>query len=271
MSETELDATCVWIFDGAPNAPTLPLAEALPTCVIAADNGLTHALALGFVPAVLVGDFDSVSPATIKQWQDRWSENQPAQPPPLIERHQSDKDESDLELALQFASQLNPQRVVVLSGGAGRLDHLLISTLGLALWANAGLAVSAYVGSSFVQPIAQGNTQQLDLAPDSVLTLLAVGGPANVRTSGLRWNLSLDQTLAPGSSRGLSNEPDSNERGVTRGNGQEQPTVHVAAGTVLAIVSPTSPGHDDPSATDPGTPGPGAGNQRATGPLSADQ
>ena len=43
-------------------------------------------------------------------------------------------------------------------------------------------------------------------APGERLTLLAVGGPATgITTTGLRWALT-DGTLAPGSSRGVSNE-----------------------------------------------------------------
>lgn len=215
-----LDATCVWVFDGGPNPPVVPPDETPPTCVLAADGGLLHATAVGFVPDVLIGDLDSVSDTAVRQWQ------QESGPGSRLERHSPDKEASDLELALAFAAGLNPESVIVLSGGQGRLDHLLIATLCMGRWANKGLALTAYVGDSVVIPIAQGVTHPLVLGSDSVLTLLAVGGPARLATQGLRWNLSADEVLEPGSSRGLSNEP-----------AQANPAVSVHAGTVLAIVT----------------------------------
>ncbi len=220
--------------------------------MIAVDNGLDHALALGFTPSALIGDCDSVSDEGLQQWQEQWQTiTAKTGQEPLTERYESEKDESDLELALMFANKLDPGKVVVLSGGAGRLDHLLIGTLGLTNWAKKGLDLKAYVGDSLVLPVTQGDTRTLDLAPDSILSLLAVGGPARVNTSGLRWNLTADYTLLPGSSRGLSNKPALLTEPVKPGSGQSdtgvpttgltnpaQVQLHVESGTVLAIVSP---------------------------------
>ncbi len=244
MTHSSLNPTCVWIFDGGPDTPAAPTDETPPTCVIAVDSGLDHALSLGFTPSVLIGDRDSVSDAGLRQWQEQWQLiTARTGQEPLEERHKSEKNESDLELALIFASKLRPRKVVVLSGGAGRLDHLLIGTLGLANWAKEGFDLKAYVGSSLVLPLAQGDIRTLDLTPDSVLTLLAVGGPAQVNTDGLRWNLTSDYTLLPGSSRGLSNKPARLlpvESGWpnTKQTSTEQAQLHVKNGTVLAIVSP---------------------------------
>ncbi|HCB34986.1 MAG TPA: thiamine diphosphokinase [Acidimicrobiaceae bacterium] len=258
--QPDLDPACVWVFDGAPDPPVLPWVvppdlpprgrspvgapdEPAPTCIVAVDRGLVHATALGFVPDVVVGDLDSVGRADLDRWRK-------ARPDGLLRRHPTDKDASDLDLALEFAGTLGPDRVVVLSGGGGRLDHLLTSVLCLGRPEHARLPLTAYVGKSVVLPIAQGATRELPqllpllVAADAwpaagrrqapaILTLLAVGGPATLETSGLRWNLTADDTLPAGSSRGLSNEAAPAEPGTVA----EPPRVRVLAGTVVAIAS----------------------------------
>ncbi len=242
-----LDPTCVWIFDGGPNTAVLPTNPThaspvpQPTCVIAADSGLEHATALGFTPDVLVGDLDSVSEMAVRQWQEATAGAG------IIEQHPPTKDLSDLELALEFASRLKPGRVVVLSGGAGRLDHVLTAMLCLAGWANNGLKLDAYVGNARVVPVTAGTKTSLDLTGDQVLTLLAVGGPARVNTTGLRWDLTEDHPLLPNSSRGLSNEP-----AADRSADRRPAEIHVAEGIVLAIIAERDAGHENsPSATSP--------------------
>jgi thiamine pyrophosphokinase len=60
--------------------------------VIAADGGLRHAARLGLAPDLLVGDLDSVAPTDLDAY--------PGLP---VERHPTDKDALDLELALDAA------------------------------------------------------------------------------------------------------------------------------------------------------------------------
>ena len=56
-------------------------------------------------------------------------------------------------------------------------------------------------------------------APGERLSLLAVGGPASgVTTTGLRWPLA-DDTLEPGSSRGVSNEFTGTEAAISLTSG----------------------------------------------------
>jgi thiamine pyrophosphokinase len=84
--------------------------------VIAADNGAEHALALGVHVDLAVGDFDSISADGLAELERAGAQ---------LERYPSDKDATDLELALTAAAARQPRRIVVLGGTAGRLDHLL--------------------------------------------------------------------------------------------------------------------------------------------------
>ena len=62
--------------------------------LIAADGGLTHMQALGFVPDLLIGDLDSVTDDQVN-----WAQSKGAK----VMKFPMDKDETDLELALHEA------------------------------------------------------------------------------------------------------------------------------------------------------------------------
>jgi thiamine pyrophosphokinase len=163
--------------------------------VIAADSGLDHALALGFTPDVVVGDLDSVTADALARARDAGAD---------VEPHPAEKDETDLELALRRAVALGVQRVTVIGGGGGRHDHLLANALVLGHDDYAGLAVDALVGRARLTVIR--DRAELHGAPGSFLSLLPLGGPARgIRTEGLRYPLR-DEELAPGTTRGVSNE-----------------------------------------------------------------
>jgi thiamine pyrophosphokinase len=181
--------TVVVVAGGSP--PSARAAEALPpdAPVIAADGGADHALALGLEIELAVGDFDSGSPPEAAR---------------RVERHPSDKDATDLELALRAALALEPRRILVVGGIEGRLDHLLGELLILAAEDYAGVELDAVLGDALVHVVRGERT--LTGTPGELVSLFALGGPAaGIVTEGLRYPLA-GETLEPGSSRGLSNE-----------------------------------------------------------------
>lgn len=83
--------------------------------VYAVDEGLQKVHALGLKPCYIIGDFDSVSEELLQKYQ--------ATP---IMRHQSMKDETDTELALQFCVESGKYRkIVICNDMQGRFDHAL--------------------------------------------------------------------------------------------------------------------------------------------------
>ncbi len=81
--------------------------------IIAADGGADLCRDIHIYPHYLVGDFDSVSQDTKKQF----SRSQ------IIER--PSQDYTDLEKALQFALELHPKSITVFSAFGRRGDHTL--------------------------------------------------------------------------------------------------------------------------------------------------
>jgi thiamine pyrophosphokinase len=167
-------------------------AEAL---IIAADSGLEHVHTLGRHADLVVGDMDSVSPAALARAVSAGSE---------VEEHPTDKDATDLELALGAARRAGATRVTVLGAGGGRLDHFLANVVLFAAPDWASFELHALVGDAHVVVVRE--RVELRGPIGSIVSLLAAAGPVTgVRTSGLRWPLS-DDPLAAGTTRGISNE-----------------------------------------------------------------
>ncbi len=163
--------------------------------VVAADSRLRHIYALGLRPDVVVGDLDSVSAADLARAE---LEGTP------IERHPTDKDATDLELALDAARARGVTDVIVIGTGGGRLDHELAGFALLAAPQWATMRITAFVGTARLTVVHDHAT--LDGSLGSTVTLLAAGGPASgVTTKGLRWPLT-DADLSPTSTLGVSNE-----------------------------------------------------------------
>jgi thiamine pyrophosphokinase len=162
--------------------------------VVAADGGLDRALALGLAVDIVIGDLDSVSDAALAAAEAAGTR---------VVRHPAAKDATDLELALDEAVALGARRVLVVASADGRLDHLLASLELLGADRYAELELDAAVGDALVHVIR--GRRVLAGTPGDLVSLIPVAGPVGgVTTSGLEYPLS-GETLAPGTTRGVSN------------------------------------------------------------------
>ena len=179
-----------------PAAPVDPLAPPCsPDVVIAADSGWYEARRRGLVPDELHGDLDSVLDDDVEE---------AVRLGVGIHRYPTDKDATDLELALDRAVGLGAERLVVIGPGGGRLDHQLGELLLLASEKYAHLEVDARLGGSSVHPV-RGGPRTISGRRGTSVSIVPIAGPATVSTTGLRWPLVAEQ-LDPGSTRGISNE-----------------------------------------------------------------
>jgi thiamine pyrophosphokinase len=184
----------VVVSGGKPPRPSAGGSFAPGVPVVAADRGLEHARALGLEVTTVVGDMDSVSPDALA-----WARARGAR----IDTYPEDKDATDLELALDAALELVPERILVLTGDGGRLDHLLATALVLGSPRYAEVAIDAEIGDSSAH-VVRGE-RVLSGAPGKLVSLLPLHGPAEgVTTAGLRYPL-VAETLGSGSTRGISN------------------------------------------------------------------
>ena len=177
------------------------------TFVIAVDRGLEHALALGLQPDLLVGDLDSVDELAVRAAELAGTS---------IEKHPSDKDATDLELALEAAARHRPgDAVTVVSGGGGRFDHDHAVPAVIAGTARPGASVRAFIGRAEIVALRGPDHIEVIGEPGSLVSLLPVAGAAvGVSISGVRWPLR-DAVLDPFAGRAVSNELVSAHAGVT--------------------------------------------------------
>ena len=168
-------------------AQDLPLAD----MVVAADSGYEAAVALGFRVDVVVGDLDSIA-------------TDPLPDHVIVERHDVDKDQTDLDLALELAMREDPERVVVVGGAGGRHDHELAAfqLICSPRW-RAVNELDWISNRSRSHVVRRHRVVHGDIG--ATVTLLAVGEQVEgLTTRGLAWELR-DATLEPGSTWGVSN------------------------------------------------------------------
>ena len=177
-----------------------PIADSLASLLrsadllIAVDGGLRHCAAVAAWPHLLIGDLDSAPTELVDRARRSGV---------LIEEHPTDKEATDLELALERADQQGADAVTVVAPFGGRLDHQLaiVSLLASDRWQE--IAIAATDGHR--QILIVRSAGQVSTPVGTTLSLLAWNGPAHgVTTRGLRWPL-VQETLQVGSTRGVSN------------------------------------------------------------------
>ena len=207
--------TAVIIIGGGGIGPRVVAHLPAERIVIAADSGLDHAMELGLEVDLLVGDLDSISPDALEAAK--------AAGVP-IDLYPAAKDATDLALALLTARDAGAAHITVVAGDGGRLDHLLTGLLALADPALADAVVEAWIGDAWVRALHGPGRAEIHGRPGELVTLAAVGGPAiGVRTEALVYPLH-DETLEPGSTRGVSNLLETTEA-----------TVSLEEGTLLIV------------------------------------
>ena len=194
---TTTELTAVIVIGGLPPVPGVVAALPKYDLVIAADSGLHGASALGLKVDAVIGDMDSVDETVLNEAQDSGI---------AIERSPREKDNTDTELALLYAVARGATRIVVVTGGGGRLDHQL-GVLNVLLHPKlSGARVEMYWDVAHVIVLRAGASASFTGRIGEQVGLLAVGGAATgITTSGLRWALD-SETLASHSTRGVSNE-----------------------------------------------------------------
>lgn len=184
------------------------------TFVVAADSGYTNALTAGVPVDMLIGDMDSIPSDAMDHAEGDGV---------TIERHPIDKDETDLELAIDAAIAHGATSITIVGGEGGQLGHLfgvgLIITN--ARWSHVKIVWCVEHGQ--LQAALPSRAVTIDVQYP-IVSLLASGDSRGVTTTGLHWSLT-DADLASGSTRGLGNR-------VT----ERSASVSVAEGAVLVIM-----------------------------------
>jgi len=162
--------------------------------LIAADGGLRHLQAMGLTPHLLIGDLDSVS---LEDVADMTARNV------LIHRFPPEKDETDIELALQSVLDSGYQHVILMAALGGRMDHSLGN---LSLLTNPAFRdVDVRLDDGCIEAFVIWQVAEVQGKVDDLISLLPVEAEASgVTTEGLAYPLR-GETLWRHQGRGISN------------------------------------------------------------------
>jgi thiamine pyrophosphokinase len=181
--------------------------------IICADGGTRHALALKLKPDLVIGDMDSVQK---NHWQKLKTSGI------SIELFPRDKNETDLELAINRAIDMKPEQIIIVAALGGRLDQ----TLGnITLLTDVRLSTFDVRLDDGVEEIflCRDQAQTQGRSGDIVSLIPWQGAVTGIQTKDLKWPLN-NETLYPDKTRGISNEMTS-----------EAASVSISSGTLLII------------------------------------
>jgi len=176
--------------------------------VICADGGTRHALALGIRPHSIIGDLDSAGKETIRKFREEGTE---------IKSYSHDKNETDLELAINYAIELKPDQILIVAALGGRLDQTLAN---ISLLTDLRLSTFDVRLDDGVEEILLCREQvEVHGRSGDILSLIPwQGAVTEVRTMGMKWPLRRE-TLYPDKTRGVSNEMTGETASVSIGSG----------------------------------------------------
>jgi thiamine pyrophosphokinase len=162
--------------------------------IICADGGAAHVAKLGLTPDVIIGDFDSLSPSMQRKFAKQKIEQV---------KFPNDKNETDSELAIQYAIEKGYTNILVFGLLGSRLDHLLTNILALSLLKPLEANVKMIEGNQEIQLIRDFITLKGN-AGDLVSLIPIQKDAEGIITKNLQYPLN-DETLYVGYSRGMSN------------------------------------------------------------------
>jgi thiamine pyrophosphokinase len=161
--------------------------------VIAADSGMRHCAALGVVPEVWIGDFDSSGAAL----QARYAHVPRLEFPP-------DKAMTDGDLAIDEALTRGAT-TLVLAGALGgpRSDHAVHHLMKMLALGEAGIDVFLTSGGEEAWPLLLGR-REFDFTPGTVFSIVPIAPLRGLTVRNVKWQL-VQQDVPLGSSLTLSN------------------------------------------------------------------
>ncbi len=163
--------------------------------VICADGGALHALAHGLRPEAIIGDLDSLTPAQVAEFEMAGSE---------IRRFPTEKDESDLELALLHCRDIGASAVSILGGLGGRFDQTIANLFLITLPALRGMAVKLVDGEQEICVLRPGKHPIAGEIGDTISLIPLSDSADGISTRNLKYAL-CDESLTKGPARGISN------------------------------------------------------------------
>ena len=162
--------------------------------IVAVDGGLGHIRDMSLSPDLVIGDLDSIR-IEEREWLDQSSVE--------IIQYPQEKDQTDLELALNEVCKRGFKTILILSALGRRIDHEL-ANIGLLFspnFSSLDIKIRDWDKELFVIP----SIVEIHGTPGDIISLIPFGCSAKgVCTKNLAYPLN-NETLYPDQARGVSN------------------------------------------------------------------
>ena len=177
--------------------------------IICADGGTRHALTLGIKPNLIVGDLDSADQSLIEKFREDGVN---------ITAYPRDKNETDLELAMEWAIKLDSRKILIVAALGGRLDQTLAN---ITLLSDSRLAAfDVRLDDGIEEVLLCRDQAEVHGKSGDIVSLIPWQGPVSeIQTKNFKWALQ-SETLYPDKTRGISNEMIDETASVSIGSGQ---------------------------------------------------
>lgn len=163
--------------------------------IIAADGGARVAWHYNKSPHTVIGDMDSLSDDELERLRADGAK---------ILQYPAEKDETDLELALKFATEQGAEWIRIIGAIGGRFDQMLANVYLLSLPELRECDVALVAGNQILRILYAGEHHISASAGDTVSLIPMSGDVLNISTQGLQYPLK-QETLRFGPARGISN------------------------------------------------------------------
>ncbi len=162
--------------------------------VIAADGGAVHLHHMGIVPRIIIGDLDSIPENILSFFKEKQVK---------ILKHPVRKDQTDMELCLEYAVNHGCTDLLIMGATSTRLDHTLANIFLLRRLADQGIPTTIFDAYNDIHIVVSRLT--LTGHPGDLISVIPVSDHVKGLTlEGLEYPLT-DQSLCMGTTIGISN------------------------------------------------------------------
>jgi thiamine pyrophosphokinase len=171
--------------------------------VVCADGGANHAQTLGIKPDIIIGDFDSITPATKIFFQK------------ILQLHLEDQNTTDLEKAIEHCLDRKITSIDVVGALGSRIDH---TTGNLGCFKKYGNKIHMRMIDSMGELTLIRKEVHLEMREGEKLSLIPLDRCTGVTTTNLKYALNND-ILELGVREAISNEATSTHVSIQLGSG----------------------------------------------------
>ena len=159
--------------------------------VIGVDSGVEHLNKFAITPDLIIGDLDSIDKKLLTKSAKKNIE---------IIKYPKNKDQTDFEIALDYAQKLEFESIDIIGGENGEIDHLLSIFMTISINKCSNKTTWFYGKQKILF-----NPKSISINLNQIFSLIPLSNIKNLNISGAKWNLQ-NKNIDFGSTRTLRNE-----------------------------------------------------------------